>query len=96
MTILQKLAEMDPETRITIAEIREHPWLLEVKKREPAVLTESDMERVRERVDEAIVAAGYDKQEVLRAERFSPLGAVYHMLMREETAKELYSKKEKL
>ena len=85
--LLSRILDKDPETRITIAEIRDHPWLLEVKKRETAVLTESDMEKVRERVDEAIVAAGYDKKEVMRAERFSPLGAVYNMLMREETAK---------
>ena len=38
------------------------------------------------RVEEAIVAAGHGKRKVMRAERFSPLSAVYDMAMRDKMA----------
>ena len=45
------------------------------------------------RVEEAIVVAGHGKRKVMRAERFSPLSAVYDMAVRDKMAR---TKRQKL
>ena len=93
VSLLSRMLEKDPEARATIASVREDPWLLSVQRKDEGALTDTEVQAVRVRVEEAIVAAGYDKREVMRAERFSPLSAVYNMSMRDEMAR---TKRQKL
>lgn len=86
-SLLQRMLDKNPDTRITAREIKEHPWFLDVRQTRGIRLDTADEAAVRLSVAEELVRAGYDIEKVRHAEagdRFSEVGTVYNMVLRDE------------
>lgn len=96
--LIRKILETDPEKRLNISQIRQHPWCLlipphSIPKEEPNA---DEIEETRQEVFKRLEEVGLDVQSVMDAvssHACNSLSAMYYLLMQKEQLKLRLSKK---